>query len=335
MRALFERTKQNGFSALEQAVAERQQENVGLDFKEKADANNGQLTRDDRQMLAENLSAFANSAGGLLVIGVEARKDADGVDAAVAVRPIKELSRLQTEVLHAVGELLLPRHDGVLVHPVPIPHDPDMGCLAIWVERSERRPHQSQAAKDRRYYKRAGDSTYVMEHYDIEDAFRRAVTPSLKLELETQSGSGMGGPFGSIQAYNFVFSLRNDSPVTARFPYLHFVGLSSLHISRRAAHPWKLREQGDRLLFDGGANDVIHPDQVFVVATAELGVLTEGSDKYLLQDPVGPGRIEDLRRVPILQAAAAYSCVFGAENCRMQRTEQIFNYRELHDLIGI
>ena len=34
-------------------------------------------------------------------------------------------------------------------------------------------------AKDRRYYKRAGDSTYVMEHYDIEDAFRRAVTPSL------------------------------------------------------------------------------------------------------------------------------------------------------------
>lgn len=65
MRALFEQIEREGFAAIEQAVAERQQENVGLDFKEKADASNGRLTRDDRQVLAENLSALANSAGGL------------------------------------------------------------------------------------------------------------------------------------------------------------------------------------------------------------------------------------------------------------------------------
>jgi hypothetical protein len=47
---------------------------------------------------------------------------------------------------------------------------------------------------DRRYYKRSGASTFIMEHYDIEDAFRRIAAPKLELRRNLvhrmRSGSG-------------------------------------------------------------------------------------------------------------------------------------------------
>jgi hypothetical protein len=333
MRALFEQIEREGFVAIEQAVAERQQENVGLDFKEKSDASNGRLTRDDRQMLAENLSAFANSAGGLLVLGVEARKDADGVDAAAAVRPIKELARLQTEVTHAAGELLLPRHDGILVVPVPTPGEPDSGCLAIWVERSERRPHQSQAARDRRYYKRAGDSTFVMEHYDIEDAFRRLVTPELKLEQSLQAGPVTSGPEGRLATHMLVLSLRNDSTVSAKFPYLHARDMRGVALSRLAAeaYPLHYRRQLNVECFDGGANSIINPGQALVVVPLELLIWTIGSTHYLAEG--SQINMRDMKRTPLGEARISFRCSFGSENCPMQTVEREFT--DIGRLVGI
>jgi predicted HTH transcriptional regulator len=46
-----------------------------LEFKQKADATNGELAKVDRRNLAEVLSAFSNSMGGLIVWGIEAKKN--------------------------------------------------------------------------------------------------------------------------------------------------------------------------------------------------------------------------------------------------------------------
>lgn len=176
----------------------RAQEGLQLDFKLKSNTTNGELNRDDRKVLGPALSAFANSAGGLLVWGIEAKRNSDGVDAADREVPIPNLARFQSDVTRAVGELLMPRHDGIHVLPIPDSADNTAGFLAILVERSERRPHRSEAPDDKRYYKRAGDISYVMEHYDIEDAFNRVAPTELQLVSTMCRELNTGPPRGHL-----------------------------------------------------------------------------------------------------------------------------------------
>jgi hypothetical protein len=72
--AALDRTALEGFLG-------QQTEHLQLDFKT---VNSALLNRDDRMSLACALSGFANSSGGLIVWGVDARKNGDGVDCATA-----------------------------------------------------------------------------------------------------------------------------------------------------------------------------------------------------------------------------------------------------------
>jgi predicted HTH transcriptional regulator len=193
MRDLFERLRQEGCSFIEELVKNRHPETVQLDFKLKENLTNGELNKKDREILGPALSALANSAGGLLIWGIEAKRGADGVDAAQKKVPIPQLSRFRSDVIRAVAELLMPRHDGIDIETVEDPATAGAGYLAIWVERSARRPHRSEAAGDKRYYKRAGDSSFIMEHYDIEDAFNRIAPTHLRLVFDERRDDGTFG----------------------------------------------------------------------------------------------------------------------------------------------
>src|SRR5260370_32466739 len=165
MRDLFERLKSEGFGLIQELVTSQAQEGLQLDFKVKANPKNGELNRDDRGVLGAALSAFANSAGGLLIWGIEAKPNSDKVDAARSAVPIPNLSRFKSDVSRAVAELLMPRHEGIQIEAVEDPKRPGSGYLAIWVDRSDRRRHRSEPAGDKRYYKRPGVSSFVRDNY--------------------------------------------------------------------------------------------------------------------------------------------------------------------------
>jgi hypothetical protein len=68
--------EQLGRKQIERYVHERQQEHLQLEFKT---INRPFLDREDRKIFAQCISGFANSSGGIIVWGVDARKDDDGV----------------------------------------------------------------------------------------------------------------------------------------------------------------------------------------------------------------------------------------------------------------
>lgn len=71
-------------------VTARQEENLTLDFKLiRPDLNQSA----DKKNLAKALSGFANSSGGLIVWGVDARKNDQGIDCACDAREIQPLSQ--------------------------------------------------------------------------------------------------------------------------------------------------------------------------------------------------------------------------------------------------
>ena len=67
MKGLFDQIVQEGAPAIDRLIAERQQENVELEFKTKASQKIGELTKEDRKNLGIILSALANSMGGLVI----------------------------------------------------------------------------------------------------------------------------------------------------------------------------------------------------------------------------------------------------------------------------
>jgi hypothetical protein len=324
LRTLFDELRRDGFAAVARMIADKEQEGVALDFKEKSDASNGRLTREDRQTLAENLCAFANSAGGLLVLGIEARKNADQIDAASALKPIRELQLFKSEVTRAIGELMLPRHEGIEVFPILDPSVADSGYLAIWVERSDRRPHQSQAAKDRRYYKRAGDSTFVMEHYDIEDAFNRVAPTQLEL-ICIGAQRGPRSQRGNYRTYPFhvEFRLRNSSRLSACAPYVAIVDETGGSIA--AAHGGYLEHNlVGRTLFYGTGNTFVHPGQEIPVfkLTVEAGHYLGDSNWNHNGKLIG-------------DSVVAISCDIGCQNAPVRRASFSWSGSALEDFLGV
>ncbi|MGB6603010.1 MAG: ATP-binding protein [Steroidobacteraceae bacterium] len=239
----------------------QQEENLHLEFKLLNDPQLG--NRDDRKNLARALSGFANSAGGVLVWGVEARKNERDVDCAIAAPGVRQPTVLLTRLNQLTGEALDPVLPGI-EHRIIGDRDADPGFVATFVPESPSGPHMAKLGEDR-YYKRSGDSFYGMEHFDIADMFAQRRKPRLELVYRV----GDPGPYAKI-----ILGLRNVGRASARAPYLWVT--STLPFRR---HPYGLdghnndglpflREQAGPVFWSFGANSdfVIHPGVLHNVA---------------------------------------------------------------------
>lgn len=162
-----------------------QEENLHLDFKTVSNANF--RGNDDKRNLAKCLSGFANSSGGLIVWGVDARKNAQGIDCAcerAEIAPVRLfLSRLNELTRDAVSPIV----DGIRHKAIEI--TPDSGFVVTLVPENDSGPYMAKLGEDR-YYKRSGDSFYRMEHFDLEDMFGRRQKPLLNVRLEHRPVEG-------------------------------------------------------------------------------------------------------------------------------------------------
>jgi hypothetical protein len=255
MRDLFERLILGGDEAINELKTQRLQENVELEFKTKSNPSNGELTKDDRKNLGVALSALSNSMGGTLIWGILAAKNEDGVDCAAELQPIAEIEKFKGGVERAVSQALMPRHDDIRIAKISQSTDPASGYLLIQVGRSERRPHRCEFG-EKQYFKRIGDSSIAMEHYDIEDSSKRFVVPALEGQYRLSDGGRRAGPDGAFRTVRISIELKNTSPVSARFPYLVIDDAANIKM------PFYVHRgiQQPRGSFYGGADDVIHPD---------------------------------------------------------------------------
>ena len=215
-----------GEAFLKQMIADEVQETLTLDFKRGTMFKDGNLDNPNKVTLGAALSAFANAVGGVLVLGVDARKNAEGVDCAGELMPVANLGKAQTTLTQAVGDLLQSRHSGIRVYPIPSIEYPGSGYLAVEVPASDQRPHRSQA--DAKYYKRAGASNYIMEHYEVVDAIRSSAAPELRLGHELTKG--VSRPHENRNEARIHLALTNVGKATARHASLQIVDVGPYNV---------------------------------------------------------------------------------------------------------
>lgn len=188
---------------LQMLIAGRIEENSELEYKRAA-----ALDRSDQKKKAEiskDVSAFANSSGGVLIYGIA---EGTGPDEyfPVGLDPVNRL-QYSKEWLEQIISGIQPKIDGVVIIPVSIGQDLNKVCYVVQIPESTT-AHQ---AIDNRYYKRGNFMAEAMKDYELRLVMNRAKHPILKLELRFIRGTGRFGETSTLQ-----IQIRNVGPRIAR-----------------------------------------------------------------------------------------------------------------------
>jgi hypothetical protein len=186
-------------------VESGEQENVSLEYK--ASLAVGEWPDRNRNELAKDLCAFANSAGGIIVIGVgELEHKPSLIDGRVDTRLVSKEA-----IESALAARVSPRIDNLTIKEIPNPGLPFYSYFVIGIPRSMRAPHMCNPYH--RYYKRYNFECVPMEHYEVEDVRRRQSEPSLVFTCQLQPLDALAD---GRRQYLMLAGVQNEGSVTAR-----------------------------------------------------------------------------------------------------------------------
>ena len=174
---IFQNIKEKGEEAIDEFISNRESEELYLDFKRSFNNGSGsKLSNNDRKNFAKAISGFGNSEGGVIVWGVECKKDFDGADVAKAKFEIENVARFKSWLEGNVSGCTVPPHSLVEHHPI-ITDDKGNGFVVTLIPKSNRAPHQSVTGN--RYYIRAGSDFHPTPHSVLSGMFGRRPQPHI------------------------------------------------------------------------------------------------------------------------------------------------------------
>jgi len=216
-------------ATIQRFADERQDEHLSLDFKT---AGSALTSGSDRKNLAEILSGFSNSAGGLTVWGIATQKSQAGRDVAAEMKPIDNVDHFVTRLREFTPLFLQPANSGISHRAVE--QSGGRGFAVTLVPESEVGPHMALAGHDR-YFKRAGDRFYRMEHFDIADMFGRRQKASLKIKWSLDGGIGFQGPDGTKRRIQVCASITNEGRASVAAPFIRLTSSVPFEVRRYGA----------------------------------------------------------------------------------------------------
>lgn len=159
---------------LKQWVKEEQSNNesLRLEFKRKKDPSRPDLEKEDKEHISKALSGFGNSEGGILIFGIDQRKN--------KVSPIKNVDEFVSRIDQFLPFAVSYDIDGVEIKRIFKKASKKDGYVKIFIPMSNKTPHMAQ---DNHYYKRSNTKFIPMEHFDIADMFGKRQRPNLELQM--------------------------------------------------------------------------------------------------------------------------------------------------------
>ena len=183
---IFQKLIYFGEDALDEFIAERQTEELFLDFKEAV--SDGKkfktLYKDDRRNLAKAISGFGNSEGGVVVWGVSCARDKEIGDVAKAKVKVKNVHRFLSWLENAISGCTIPSHNKVRNHIISSDENGD-GYVATYIPKSDITPLMTTTSST--IYIRSGSNNVPAPYAVIAGMFGKRPQPNIDLLFEDKS----------------------------------------------------------------------------------------------------------------------------------------------------
>ncbi|MGE3332057.1 MAG: RNA-binding domain-containing protein [Rhodospirillaceae bacterium] len=175
-RELFDRIVDGGVAELDRMIAEKVSEELYLDYKRTSNEGCGKsLGQSDQKNYSKAISGFANSAGGVIIWGMECRPDPDRGDVPSRKVPIENPERFKSLLESASAGLTFPAY-GSARHECII--DPNGGGYVVTlIPEGTTPPYQT--IRESRYYMRAGSNFLPVPHAVLSGMFGRKPQPQM------------------------------------------------------------------------------------------------------------------------------------------------------------
>lgn len=189
---IFQKFKLYGADVITAMMEAFESESLWLDFKRSSNDGKGtKLGENDRANLARAISGFGNSQGGVVVWGVECRRDKSGADVPTNKRLIQRPTRFVSWLEDAVGACTIPPHPHVEHIALPDPESTDdVGYVATYISESEYAPHQTiQSPDSLKYLMRTGSRFSPVPHAVLAGLFGRRPQPVVTAHWLVHAGT--------------------------------------------------------------------------------------------------------------------------------------------------
>jgi hypothetical protein len=191
-----------------------------LDFKQQPNANLKDAKW--REMWIQALSGFANNQGGVLVWGIDARKDpGTNIDAACGVKAVDNPQGVKSRLTELQRQATDPPLGNVEIEAYEIPSAPGKGFVICLIPDGPFKPYRAEEGPRSQYWIRSGDNFVVLSRPMLQAMFyphakavfrARAV---LSWELVDRVGQQATSPRNTAR-FRCETGLVNDGTATAR-----------------------------------------------------------------------------------------------------------------------
>ena len=162
-------------SRLQNFITSEIEESLTLEYKS-AEALDRNETK--KKEITKDVSAMANSAGGILIYGIREFDQENRRHLPEKITPVDRRA-FPREWVEQIIQAIRPRIDGIVIHSVSLSSGESDVAFVIEIPQSNT-AHQ---ASDHRYYKRFNFQAVPMEDYEIRDVIFREQTPNIALKF--------------------------------------------------------------------------------------------------------------------------------------------------------
>lgn len=164
----------NSISDLERLIENKIPESTTLEYKSSFAIQNKKW----KEELAKDISAMANSNGGIIIYGIREKECEGGDSIPEKLLPISNFDMSKDKLAQLLSANIQPSIDGIEI--TFIPYNENAGFYIVYIPQSST-AHQNRLTHV--YYKRRNATVEAMEDYEIRDIMNRSKTPVIDVEF--------------------------------------------------------------------------------------------------------------------------------------------------------